>query len=53
MRIMQQFDPKKEEDFMKWEKKFAELESTRPEYPKGKRMQPISAEQPCNTLIYS
>ena len=52
MRIMQEFDPSKEDEFMKWEKKFAELEATRPDYPKGKRMQPISAGQPCNTLIW-
>ena len=52
MRIMQQFDPTKESEFMDLEKKFAELEKKRPDYPKGKRMQPISAAEPCNTLIW-
>jgi len=52
MRIMQQFDPIKENEFMELEKKFAELEKNRPDYPKGKRMQPISAAEPCNTLIW-
>lgn len=52
MRIMQQFDATKEKEFMVLEKKFAELESQRPDYPKGKRMQPISAAEPCNTLIW-
>ena len=52
MRIMQQFDPTKENEFMELEKKFAELEKKRPDYPNGKRMQPISAAEPCNTLIW-
>ncbi len=52
MRIMQQFDPTKENEFMELEKKFAGLEKERPDYPKGKRMQPISAAEPCNTLIW-
>ena len=52
MRIMQQFDPTKENEFMELEKKFAELEAARSDYPKGKRMQPISAAEPCNTLIW-
>jgi hypothetical protein len=52
MRIMQQFDPTKENEFMELEKKFAELEAARKDYPKGTRMQPISAAEPCNTLIW-
>jgi len=52
MRIMQQFDATHENEFMDLEKKFAELERERPDYPKGKRMQPISASEPCNTLIW-
>lgn len=52
MRIMQQFDATKEKEFMELEKKFAELETARSDYPKGKRMQPISANEPCNTLIW-
>ncbi len=52
MRIIQQFDATKENEFMELEKKFAELEHLRPDYPKGKRMQPISAAEPCNTLIW-
>jgi hypothetical protein len=52
MRIMQQFDPAHEEQFMDLEKKFAELERKRPDYPKGSRMQPISASEPGNTLIW-
>ena len=52
MRIMQQFDPTHEDEFMALEKQFAELEKNRNDYPKGTRMQPISAAEPCNTLIW-
>jgi hypothetical protein len=52
MRIMQQFDPEHEQDFMALEKKFDELERTRPDFPKGKRMQPLAAHEPNNTLIW-
>ena len=52
MRIIQQFDAAKEKEFMELEKKFAELEMNREDYPKGKRLQPISATEPCNSLIW-
>lgn len=52
MQIIQQFDASKEREFMKLEKKFAELESSRTGYPKGKRMQPISAKESCNSIIW-
>lgn len=52
MRIVQQFDATKEKEFMELEKKFAQLERKRKDYPKGKRLQPISANEPCNTLIW-
>jgi isocitrate dehydrogenase len=52
MRIIQQFDPKHEQEFMALEQKFDELEKSRPDYPKGKRMQPISASEPVNSLIW-
>jgi len=52
MRIVQQFDPTHEDEFMELEQKFAELEQNRPDYPDGKRMQPIAAGEPCNTLIW-
>lgn len=52
MRIIQQFDPSHENEFMALEKKFDELEKRRPDFPKGERMQPISADEPVNTLIW-
>jgi hypothetical protein len=52
MRIIQQFEPQHEDEFMSLEKKFHELEMKHPDFPKGKRMQPVSAHEPVNTLIW-
>lgn len=52
MRIIQRFDVRCEDEFMKLERKFAELESRRSDYPQGKRMKPIAAPEPCNSLIW-
>ena len=52
MRIIQRFDASHESEFMELEKQFAALEAERPDYPKGRRMQPISGAEPCNTLIW-
>jgi len=52
LRIVQRFDARYEKEFMELERKFAELEAERLDYPKGKRLQPISAGEPCNTLIW-
>ena len=52
MRIVQRFDPRYEQKFMELEREFARLEAERPDYPKGRRMQPISGAEPGNTLIW-
>ena len=52
MRLIQQFDAFNETEFMILEKQFDDLEKRRPDFPKGKRMQPISAGEPVNTLIW-
>lgn len=52
MRIIQQFDPAREDQFMALERKFAELEKARADFPKGSRMQPVSSAEPVNTLIW-
>ena len=52
MRIIPQFDAPNEAEFMRLEREFAKLEARRGDYPKGKRMQPISAALPCNTFIW-
>jgi hypothetical protein len=52
MRIIQQFDPSHETEFMELERQFAELEKRRPDYPNGRRLQPISGAEACHTLIW-
>ncbi len=52
MRIIQQFEPGRESEFMALEKKFAELEKRRLDFPSGIRMQPISSAFPVNSLIW-
>ena len=52
MRILQRFDVRHEKEFLELERQFAELEQRRPDYPKGRRMQPISGMLPCNTLVW-
>ena len=52
MRIIQRFDATRETDFFAVERQFAELEARRPDYPKGTRLQPIAAAEPCNTLVW-
>jgi hypothetical protein len=52
VRVLQQYNVKFEKEFMELEKKFAELEVRRPDFKKGKRLKPISAIEPCNTLIW-
>jgi len=52
MRIVQQFEPARENDFMDLERRFDELEKQRPDFPKGRRMQPVSSAEPVNTLIW-
>jgi hypothetical protein len=52
MRIVQIFDIRHEQEFLQLEQQFAKLEAARPDYPKGRRMQPIAADEPCHTLIW-
>jgi hypothetical protein len=52
MRIIQRFKAPHEREFMALEREFATLERSRPDYPKGRRLQPIAAGAPCNSLIW-
>ncbi len=52
MRILQQFDVRREKEFLELERRFAALEKSRPDLPQGKRMKPISGSEPCNTLVW-
>lgn len=37
---------------MQLERQFLELERTVPEFPKGRRYQPVSGREPSNTLVW-
>ena len=52
MRITQQYDVRHEKEFLALEREFAALEASRPDYPKGRRMKPISSSLACNTLVW-
>jgi len=52
MRIVQQFEVQHQTEFMDLEKQFAALEAQRPDFPKGRRLKPISGVDPSNTLIW-
>lgn len=52
MRIIQEYDVAHAGEFMALEKQFAALEADRPDYPKGRRMKPVSAGLPCNCLVW-
>ncbi len=52
MRIVQQFDPCHEKEFMALEGQFAALEGRRPDYPKGRRLQPIAGPEASHTLVW-
>ncbi len=46
------FDPAHEKEIFKLEAQFQELEEKYKDFPKGKRMSPVAAEESCNTLIW-
>ena len=52
MRIIQNYDITKENEFWLLEKKFVELEKRRTDFPKGRRLKPISGSLPTNTLVW-
>lgn len=52
MRIVQQYDIRREKLWMELEAKFAALEKKRKDFPKGRRLKPISGPYACNTLIW-
>jgi hypothetical protein len=51
MRLVQQFEHSKKEEFISLEKEFAQLER-RGLLPRGERLVPISSRDPGNTLIW-
>lgn len=52
LRIVQQYQPGREKEFMDLERKFAKLEIRRPDFPKGRRLKPISGPESPHTLIW-
>ena len=52
MRLIQQYDIRYEKEFWDLEKKFIQLEKKRKDYPKPRRMKPIAAGEPINSLIW-
>ncbi len=51
LRMVQQFEPSKKQEFHVLERKFAELEH-RGILPRGERLAPISGRDPGNTIIW-
>jgi len=52
MRIIQQYQCQHEKEFLALEKMFAQLEASRPDLPRGRRMKPLSGGPPCNSLVW-
>lgn len=52
LRFVQRYRAAERGRFMELEAKFAQLERNRPDFPKGRRSQPCSGREPCNTLIW-
>lgn len=52
LRFVQHFNLADERAFMAFERQFAELERRHAEFPKGRRLQPVSGREPRHTLIW-
>ena len=51
LRFVQSYRPENREKFMEIEAKFVQMERRRPEYPKGRRLQPFTGRLATNTII--
>lgn len=51
LRFVQSYKPVNRAKFMELEAKFAAMEKSRPEYPKGRRLQPYTGRIAANTMI--
>ncbi len=51
LRLIQQYQPSRKQEFEALEKQFAELEH-RGLLPRGERMAPISGREPANTIVW-
>jgi len=52
MRVIQRYRITAEREFLELEERFAALERRRPELPQGRRMKPLAAAEPNNTLVW-
>lgn len=52
LRFVQQYHPSDASAFLELEAKFTDLELRTPQFPQGKRYQPLAAGEPTNTLIW-
>lgn len=52
MRLLQRYRITAEREFLALEEEFAKLERRRPDFPKGRRMKPLAAAEPTNTLVW-
>jgi hypothetical protein len=52
LRFVQHFNLADERIFMALERQFAELERQHAQFPKGRRLQPISGREPRHTLVW-
>ncbi len=52
LRFVQHFNLANERTFMDFERQFAELERSHAGFPKGRRLQPLSAREPRHTLVW-
>lgn len=52
LRFVQQYRPADQGAFLKLEAKFHELERSCPDFPQGRRYQPVATNEPTNTLVW-
>lgn len=52
LRVIQTFDPAREEEFLRLERRFAALERARPDLPQGRRQRMLLGGLPVHTLVW-
>ncbi|HHN46098.1 MAG TPA: hypothetical protein ENN09_01535 [Planctomycetes bacterium] len=52
LRFVQKYRPADREAFMELERKFTALEKRRPDFPKGRRCQPLAGRDAAHTLVW-
>ncbi len=52
LRFVQHFNLPDEQKFLALERQFADLEQTHANFPKGRRLQPLTGREPRHTLVW-